>query len=172
MHRHQDVRGSAVKTVIFKGNEGAGRTDPEAGSLEDNFSRIRQMRPEVDIIPSGGIATAAQVRYYLDRGALAVGIGTLFAAAEESCISVDTKRKMIEATADSLERIGKFHHQGLVFSRLAADDANNTRSLELGISHANVGAVFAGKGIVHVKEILPVRAIVAMLVGDAAEHKG
>ena len=75
IHRHQDVTGNAVKTVIFKGNDGAGRTDPGAGSLEDNFSYIRRTRPEIDIIPSGGISTADQVRYYMDRGALAVGIG-------------------------------------------------------------------------------------------------
>jgi hypothetical protein len=93
-----------------------------------------------------------------------VGVGTLFAASEESCIAKDTKLKMIEATADSLERFGKLNHQGLVFSRLAADDANNTRSLELGISRADAGSVFAGRGIEHVKAILPVTEIVSMLV--------
>ena len=166
IHRRQDVTGKAIRTVIFKGNDGAGRSDPEAGSLEDNFNYVRQARPEVDIIPSGGIATADQVKHYMEKGALAVGIGTLFAASEESCISIDTKKKMIEATADSLEKFGKFNQQGLVFSRLAADDANNTRSLALGISQADAGLVFAGKGIEHVKRILPVAEIVSMLVAD------
>jgi hypothetical protein len=78
---------------------------------------------------------------------------------------------MIEATVDSLEQFGKFNQQGLVFSKLDADDANNTRSLERGISQAHAGLVFAGKGIAQVKKILPVSEIVSMLIADTTRNK-
>lgn len=166
IHRRSDALDGVVQTVVFKGNEGAGRTDPDAGTLAENFAWIRTNRPDVKLIPSGGISTPDMVAHYLARGASAIGIGTLFAAAAESPVSVETKLKMIQANAADLSRIGKFSHQGLVFSRLEGDNDNHTGGLKLGISQGDAGTVFAGKGIDHVKEILPVSEIVARLIAD------
>jgi hypothetical protein len=167
VHRSEDAMDPRMRTVVFKGNDGAGRVALDAGTLEDNFALLRERRPELRLIPSGGIGTAAQVRHYLGRGATAVGIGTLFAASEESCVSRETKLKMIEADADKLAHLGAFRHRGLVFSRLESDDLNNTRALELGIRSPSEGAVFAGKGISQVTRILPVKDIVAgLLAGE------
>ncbi|MGE0152950.1 MAG: nitronate monooxygenase, partial [Reyranellaceae bacterium] len=129
IHRAQDAIELGLSTVVFKGNEGAGRTVPEAGSLEENFRHLRQAMPSLAIIPSGGIATPEQVKHFIDRGALAVGIGTLFAAAEESCVSRQTKLRMIEAGAADIAKFGKLNHRGLVFGNVGPDDSNNTRSL-------------------------------------------
>lgn len=163
IHRARDAVDLELPTIVFKGNEGAGRTVPEAGSLEENFRYLREARPSLSIIPSGGISTPEQVKYFLDRGALAVGIGTLFAAAEESCVSRETKLRMIKATADDIRRFGKFSHHGLVFGSVGQDDDNNTRSLMRGIAQPTSGSIFAGRGIDHVKEILPAREIVQNL---------
>jgi hypothetical protein len=168
VHRHEDAMDPQMRTVVFKGNDGAGRVALDAGTLEENFTRLRERRPGLRLIPSGGIGTAAQVRHYLERGATAVGIGTLFAASEESCVARETKLKMIEADAQKLSHLGKFQHRGLVFSKPEGDDLNNTRALELGIRSPEAGAVFAGKGISHVTRILPVKDIVAALVGGGA----
>ena len=166
VHRREDVLDPRARHVIFKGNDGAGRTDPEAGSLEENFGEIRRLRPDLPVIPSGGIATAAQVRQYLAAGAPAVGIGTLFAAAEESSLSHETKLGMIAAGQAQLQTLGATHHRALVFAPLARDDANYTESLRQGMAGTTSGSIFAGKGIDQVDRILPVREIVARLLAD------
>jgi len=164
IHRASDAIELNLPTVVFKGNEGAGRTIVEAGSLDQNFQLLRQARPDMGIIPSGGISTAHEVRRFIAQGALAVGIGTLFAAAEESCVSRETKQRMIEATAADIRRFGRFNHRGLLFGDVGVDDDNNTRSLEQGITGSDAGSIFVGSGIDRVTAILPVREIVAMLI--------
>ncbi len=164
IHRASDAIDLDLPTIVFKGNEGAGRTVPDAGSLEENFQLLRRARPAMGVIPSGGISTADEVRRYIGQGALAVGIGTLFAASEESCISRETKQRMIEAGAADIRRFGRFNHRGLMFGGVGADDDNNTRSLLHGIADPAAGSVFVGGGIDRVTAILPVREIVAMLV--------
>ncbi|MGE3712359.1 MAG: nitronate monooxygenase [Hyphomicrobiaceae bacterium] len=164
IHRASDAIELDLPTVVFKGNEGAGRTVVDAGSLEENFQRLRQARPDMGIIPSGGISTADEVRHYMNHGALAVGIGTLFAASEESCVSRETKQRMIEAGAADIRRFGRFNHRGLMFGGVGNDDDNNTRSLVQGIADPAAGSIFVGGGIDRVTAIRPVRDIVAMLV--------
>ena len=164
VHRAQDAVDLELGTIVFKGNDGAGRTVVDAGTLEQNFEHLRRVRPAMGIIPSGGISTAQEVRHFIGRGALAVGIGTLFAAAEESCVSRETKLRMVEANAADIRRFGRLNHRGLHFGDVGADDDNNTRSLVRGIADPAAGSIFAGKGIDQVTAIRPVRDIVAMLV--------
>ena len=164
VHRAQDAIDLGLDTIVFKGNDGAGRTVVEAGTLKENFEHLRRVRPAMGVIPSGGISTAHGVRHFMDRGALAVGIGTLFAAAEESCVSRETKLRMVEANAADIRRFGRLNHRGLHFGDVGRDDDNNTRALVRGIADPAAGSIFAGKGIDQITEIRPVRDIVATLV--------
>lgn len=153
--------------IILKGNEGAGAvTNDPTATLESNFERVRDRFPDKIIIPNGGIGTAEKVRYYLDRGAFAVGIGTLFAAAEESAVSLTTKQKMIEASSEDLEKTTKgSHQQGLFFSRnFTQDSYNNTQSLRAGVQTGTAGHILAGKGIDNINAILPAAEIVKRLI--------
>ena len=164
LHRCDDALDPAVKRSVFKGNEGAGRTAPDAWSLADNVARLQAQRPELEIIPSGGIGSAADVQAWLQRGVLAVGIGTLFAASAESCLSPNAKQKMVQALPSDLQRMGRLHTQGLWMSRPGRDNDNQSGALRQGIRAGDAGALFAGKGIAHVTEVLPVREIVARLL--------
>lgn len=160
--------------IIFKGADGAGRVSQSSITLEQALAQYLVDLPDKILIPAGGIGTAEQVKHYIGLGAAAVGIGTLFAACRESSISVETKQSMVQAShkdITKLERENSFHtvlgHQNaLVFSRLEADDKNNTNGLVAGIESPTQGHVFAGKAIDNITEILSAHDIVQRLVSD------
>jgi NAD(P)H-dependent flavin oxidoreductase YrpB (nitropropane dioxygenase family) len=156
---------------ILKGSEGAGRGDIEKTPLIDLYKQSRINFADKYLILSGGIGTSEQVRDYMQfPGVLAIGIGTLFAACQESKISEATKLKMIESTSADLSRIpsNKFTDQSaLVFSKDVTEvGINNTYGLKEGIKDPTRGHVFAGKGIDQITEILPANTIVQNLVKD------
>jgi hypothetical protein len=132
---------------------------------------MKAARPEVNIIPSGGISTSEQVNYYMAHGAMAVGIGTLFAASEESPVSLETKLKIVDSTSEDLKRIGKLNHQGLLFKNIENDDNNNNQSLRQGMNNPSNGCIYAGAGIDSVTEILPVKEIVQRLVSNLNDNQ-
>lgn len=152
--------------IILKGSEGAGRTIKNKGSLEENFNLLRTNYPDKNIIPSGGIGTSEQVNYYLKQGAAAIGIGTLFAASEESCVNSQTKNKLIQSNSDAISTFGNLHTQGIVF-KLDKNDTNNmTRSLAKAVRRGNDGAIFAGSSVTNITKIMPVKDIIESLVLD------
>jgi len=153
-----------IDGVILKGNDGAGRGTT---NLEILFEKIRNKFVDLPIIVSGGIGTSAQVKSFIDSGALAVGIGTLFAASIESRVSHETKLKMVQATADSITKLGGGAEQNaLVFSSTSNDTYNNTKGLMAGIKSPESGHIFAGTGVNHITGILPVDEIIQNLVKD------
>jgi len=154
-------------TIILKGPNGAGRTNNIAGTLDENFNRIKNLYPTMNIIPSGGIATRNDVKYFMDKGSLAVGIGTLLAMSEESIIARDTKLKLLKATKDSVTTFGNLNIQGIQLGDISTDSDNYTRSLYKGIRSSNEGAIFVGKGIDKITQIKPVKDIIEELVQDA-----
>jgi NAD(P)H-dependent flavin oxidoreductase YrpB (nitropropane dioxygenase family) len=153
-----------IDGVILKGNDGAGRG---TNNLEILFEKVRNKFIDLPIIVSGGIGTSEQVKWFIDRGALAVGIGTLFAASLESRVSYETKLKMVQATADSITKLGTGAVQNaLVFSSTSNDSFNNTKGLIAGIKSPESGHIFAGTSVKHITDILPVDEIIQNLVKD------
>lgn len=153
-----------IDGVILKGNDGAGRG---TNNLEILFEKVRNKFIDLPIIVSGGIGTSAQVKSFIDRGALAIGIGTLFAASLESRVSYETKLKMVQATADSITKLGTGAVQNaLVFSSTSNDSFNNTKGLIAGIQSPESGHIFAGTSVKHITDILPVDEIIQNLVKD------
>ena len=151
-----------IDGVILKGNDGAGRG---TNNLEILFEKVRNKFANLPIIVSGGIGTSAQVKSFLDKGAVAVGIGTLFAASVESSVSYETKLKMVEASTENITQLSTGAEQNaLVFSSTLNDNYNNTKGLLAGIKNPESGHIFAGKGINDITEILPVDRIVQRLV--------
>jgi NAD(P)H-dependent flavin oxidoreductase YrpB (nitropropane dioxygenase family) len=147
---------------VLKGNEGAGRGRYPTEKL---FEHIQSKFPHLLIIVSGGISNADQVKYYIDRGAVAVGVGTLISACQESKISIETKHRMIKSSADNLTRFSdQAGQQALVFKKYNNDDANHTHSLSAGINNPINGHVFAGIAIDSITDILPVDTIIKSLV--------
>lgn len=154
-----------VDGVILKGAEGAGRSKVDAEPLELMFAKIKNKYPELMIVSSGGISSAEQVKYYIDRGAVAVAIGTLFAACKESSVSIETKQKIIDSDRNSLTRFDN-GQQGLFFNQVAEDDVNHTRSLIAGIRSPQQGHIFLGQGIDNIKSIASAKDVVSVLVGN------
>lgn len=155
-------------TLVLKGPEGAGRSAIDSPSLPEAFEFCRRELPTAAVVVSGGIHGPEQLHDYLDRGALAVAVGTLFAAAQESAVDDSVKRKIVAASTAELRRVGANGLKGLFASVASKDNSNLTRTLARGVHSADQGGIFVGDAIDHVTEIVPVRRIVERLVGTAA----
>ena len=149
-----------VDGLVIKGKEAAARGTQN--DLLTEFSSVKKTYPKKKIIASGGIYTGKQVKQYLDLGAHAVSIGTLFAASTESPISDTAKQAILSANKKNLKRFSNAQ-QGLVFTRLDADDENHTQGLTLGIETGTQGHLFLGHAVDQITEIKPVADIVAEL---------
>lgn len=156
---------SNFDALVLKGPLAAGRSFGGTWSLEKQYDIVKE-KVGSKIIPSGGIGNPEQVKYFMDRDALAIGIGTLLAASVESCVSASTKEKIIESTSADIKLIGPLNCRGLLFSRLDGDDDNNSKSLHAGIQGTDSGCIYVGNGIDYIKEIMPVKDIIEWLVKD------
>jgi NAD(P)H-dependent flavin oxidoreductase YrpB (nitropropane dioxygenase family) len=157
--------------IILKGPDGAGRGNVSGETLEQLFDKYSTNFPTQRVITSGGVGTSEQLKYYMDRGAFGVGIGTMFAVSAESKISTETKLKLVESGAADVKRLdnGKTDsdsQNAVIFAPTPGDNHNNTRGLMAGIQNPTRGHVFMGKGIEHATEILTCEEIVARLVKD------
>lgn len=162
---------SGANGIILKGPDGAGRGNLSGETLEQLFDKYTTNFPTQKVITSGGVGTSAQLKYYMDRGAFGVGIGTMFAVSAESKISTETKLKLVASGAADVKRLdnGKTDidsQNAIVFAPTVNDNHNNTKGLMAGIQNPKSGHVFMGKGIEHASEILTCEEIVARLVKD------
>lgn len=158
----------------LKGINGAGSIHDFGETLIESLTRLKSKDPDVKIIATGGIGNGKQIKELLDHGFIMVGIGTLFAASEESCISLESKKKMIEAKSTDISKFDNSGQNALIFKIIEdrhKDDLNNTLSLKRGIKSADQGHLFAGHGIDYIKEILPIKDIVQRLVYEMNEEK-
>lgn len=153
--------------IILKGNEGAGRSISLI-PLKENFKIAREKFPKLLIIPSGGIYSKEQVDYYLENGAPAVSIGTLFVASHECRVSMSLKDELVKKDSSNLTRmqVGESleTQQGLVYGFVENDDDNHTFSLNSKVLGKETGVIFAGKAIDHITKIRPLSEIVSDLV--------
>ena len=156
-----DVEETLVDGIILKGPDAAGRVVDDGTSLIDRIKKCKEQYPHLYIIASGGIGTSAQIQECIDAGAIGVGLGTIFAAAEESSISLDTKLKMVAASSNDIGKLKNGARQhALIFSELHKDVNNNTHGLAAGIKNPESGHVFAGKGIAQITAVKSVKDIV------------
>ena len=160
-----NINPGAVDAIMYKTADGAGRGDPSTDILAE-LEKFKNIYPTLPVIISGGIGCSDDVKKYMSLGCMAICIGTLLAASEESSVSHETKLKMIESTISDISRTAVSNQSALVFSKLPDDDMNNTNSLIKGLASPNQGLVFAGKGIDYIKEIRPVNDIIQELMGS------
>ncbi len=154
--------------ITTKGIEAAGRSR-NGVTVEENFNNFKKEFPNTVIVPSGGIGSSQQIKYFLEKGATAVSIGTLIAACKESIISVDTKLKMINSSKNDIQKLkcqlGE-DQKGLIFKPIEKDSINNTISLYHGVRGTEKGHIFAGDAIDQITEIKPIEEIIQNLVKD------
>lgn len=160
-----------IDGITLKGPNGAGRGNTQGISLSELFDQVKANYPDLKVIVAGGIGTSAQVKEYMDRGAWACGIGTLFAATEESRVNHETKLKMVEATSQDIQQLAvstveTMAQNALVFSATANDNFNNTRGLMAGVQSPKSGHIFAGHSVDLITSIVPVQTVVDSLAKD------
>lgn len=157
--------------ICLHGSDGAGGTNAEL-TTKQMFDLQRELTPDAVVIPYGGIGTPQQVSYYLNAGAVAVAVGTLFAACAESPLSESTKHAMVLAGAASVVRTPDSNQNMLPLGTLAhivdsksQSGANRDVSLHAGIyGNGHIGHIYAGHGIQHVDGIRTAKQTVAYLM--------
>jgi hypothetical protein len=120
------------------------------------------------LIPQGGIGTPEQVKELLDAGAAAVGIGTVFAASQESCLSVEIKRRLIQANSSEISQLDS-RQNAIVVGKVpdfTPEDWNRHNSMMSAINTGQSGHIYVGTAVDHIREILSVKDIVRYLVRD------
>jgi enoyl-[acyl-carrier protein] reductase II len=160
---------SEFDALVLNGTESAGYSHNI--KTKDYFNIQKEFIPAHKLIPSGGIASKDQLDYYINSGALAVSIGTLFAMSEESRIDISTKKVMLEKTSNDLSRMKLSGLQGLIF-RDVEPEQKEERTIDVRLNQGvigrlNRGVIFAGTGIDFTNELLPVQEIVNRLVNDS-----
>jgi NAD(P)H-dependent flavin oxidoreductase YrpB (nitropropane dioxygenase family) len=172
MERIRQLRNSTPGTAIcLRGSDAAGGTNTEL-TTQEMFDRQRQLTPDAVVIPYGGIGTPEQVAYYLNAGAAAVAVGTLFAACQESPLSEATKCAMILASADNLvctpdsnQNILPMGAVNDIINSKSQSGANRDGSLHTGIyGNGKEGHIYSGHGIQHVDRIRTVKETVEYLL--------
>jgi len=146
--------------ITLQGKESAGSGSDLA--THDEFQKYKHKQ----VIVSGAVDTKEKIDYYISNGALAVSIGTLFAACSESRLSNDAKQVLISHSSKDLSRVGKRKKQGLIFNIEATDQYNFTDRLKAGVENPENGLIYCGESIDKITEIEPLQNIVARLTGQ------
>lgn len=159
-----------MDAIGLKGPGGAGRVMTTNMTLEEMVTRCFGDYPGIPVISVGGISNSDDVKRQLELGVMAVGVGTLFAAAKESPVSEEAKRKMISASVEQLSQLkteSPLNQNALKFGEWSGfDNTNHTLSLRAGIKDGEKGHIFAGKSIDAIKEILPAKDIIKNLFDE------
>ena len=154
--------------VIFKSKHAAGRIDNSALELDESLQKYLELFPDKHFIPSGGINSKQDVSHLLELGASAVGLGTLFAFAQESNVSYETKLRIVNSSSKDITQISSTHfpQNGIVFSDFKDnDDHNHTPSLLAGSKSPNQGHILiSSKSVDQINGIKSVEQIIKELI--------
>ena len=159
---------SSFDAILIKGPDSAARVVDTNKKLMERFVDAKLLYPNTPIIVCGGISTSKEIKEYLDAGAEAVSLGTVFALSEESRINMDKKRSLINMRYDDVTKLELKDSQqnAIVFSHIPNKEGNNTVGLRVGRDTADKGLIFIGKGIDNINAIKPVSEIVKELTKD------
>lgn len=151
-----------VDMICVKGPLGAGRVSANNTDLVE-LTKQAVARFDIPVIAVGGVSTREQVNMLLEAGAVAVSMGTLFAASVESCLSPAAKQKLISASHKDLSQLPTVDvsQNALVLTKSYPDDlVNNSIGLIHGIKTGTNGHIFAGASVDSITEIDSVKNIV------------
>lgn len=145
--------------ITIQGKESAGVAS-ELTTL-DEFNSKKDIAA---VIVSGGIHSSEQINYYMRNGALAVSIGTLFAACSESKLSSNAKNKLIMSSSSDLKIIGTEKKQALVWNTESEDTINFTDRLSKGITNPEEGIIYCGTSVDYITSVEPIANIVNRII--------
>lgn len=149
-----------VDGICIKGEESAGNK----GTLptKEFFLKQKKLTPHHPIIVYGGISTPEQVKWYIDNGASALGIGSMFACCTESPVSDKTKMKIISSSSKDL-KISQMYQNFLQMSESLEKEKNWNRSdqLQKGVhGDGQTGFIYMGTSIDKIHSVQPVQKVV------------
>jgi hypothetical protein len=148
----------------IKGKESAGKTGN--WSVQDLFLAQMSRYPGSNLVPMGGVGHPDQVKWYMDHGAVGVGVGTVLAVSQESPLTTEVKQKVLGIQKPQLVQNTK--QNCVLFGDLPStqeQDWNRTQSLTDGINgNGSSGHLYLGHSISHVDRIKPVQEIISHLV--------
>lgn len=155
----------------IKGLESAGKTGEYSVS---NLFDAQQKISNTCLIPYGGIGTPGQVKDYINRGAVGVAVGTLFAASLESTLSIESKNKLINASSTDLTRIADTKQNSLLLDNnfktllpTIPNDWNRQDYLNMGLrGNGNEGLMYVGSSVDHIDKIKPIKDIIEYLASE------
>ena len=139
------------------------KTPKAAGGGSQQFGSIKLPTISQPIILSGGVYDKTDVDYYLSLGAIAVEVGTVFAASKESCLSDATKQSIIDKGLKDLGKFTSDNRQGINIQNYDDPGFNHMHSLLKGIKDPTKGHIYAGEAVERITEILPVSEIMRRL---------
>jgi len=158
--------------IDLKSPDAASRVIHTGQTTMERFLEQKATNPDIPIIVTGGISTSADIKMYLDAGAEAVGLGTMFALSKESAIHPYKKMEMIRKSFSDVTSVrtnlnfGKNRMNAIVFSETPDTDGNNTEGLILGRDTTDRGLLFAGKALDNITAIESVQTIVDRLTKE------
>ena len=152
-----------LDAVDLKSPDAASRVVATGQTTMERFLEQKAKNPNLPIIVTGGISTSTEIKTYLDAGAEAVGLGTMFALSEESRIDSDKKLEMIKKSFSDVTSIGKNRMNGIIFSETTDTDDNHSDGLKLGRDTKDRGVIWAGKALNNITAIESVQTIVDKL---------
>jgi hypothetical protein len=155
-----------LDAVDLKSPDAASRVMDTNQTTMERFLEQKDKSPNLPIIVTGGISTSAEIKMYLDAGAEAVGLGTMFALSEESRIDSDKKLEMIKKSFSDVTSLGVNRMNGIVFSETPDTDDNHSDGLKLGRDTKDQGVIWAGKALNNINAIESVQTIVDRLTKD------
>jgi NAD(P)H-dependent flavin oxidoreductase YrpB (nitropropane dioxygenase family) len=156
----------------LKGSDSAG-SSADGHTTREIFEKQIALTPGGILIPYGGVGTPTQVAEYINLGATAVGVGTLFAASAESSLSQEAKQALIDAT--QVEKLPDTQQNAVLLGnreqvladRKSEADWNRENALEKGIQgNGKTGLIYAGAGIKYITKIRKVSEIVEYLTSE------
>lgn len=156
-----------IDAFCLKGTESGGRTGD--WSVKDLFDHEIQQHTSTGLIPYGGVGTPQQVAYYINQGAAGVAVGTLFAACQESPLTIEVKNKMIAASSQDLQKTANQQNFLQLGEEMAQinDGWNRTQQLTQSIKgDGEHGFVYAGKSVDHVDRMRTAKEVVEYLVSE------
>ena len=157
---------SYYAAMDLKSSDAASRVRTTGQTTMERFLEQKSINPNLPIIVTGGISTSAEIKMYLDAGAEAVGLGTMFALSEESRIHPDKKLEMIKKSFSDVTSLGVNRMNGIVFSETQDKDGNHSSGLRLGRDTKDRGVIWAGKALDNITAIESVQTIVDKLTKD------
>lgn len=156
----------------LKGNDSAGLSFKTTYTTKELFDEQKKIAPDKLTIPYGGVGTAEDIKYYVDRGVFSVAVGTRLSLSEESPLSKEAKLKIIEKR-DQKIKMPDTGQNALILGDVdtvinankdQVDDWNRKESLKQGqLGDGKSGHVYVGEGLKHAKKIQPVKEIISEL---------